>query len=63
MLTRRTFLAGATAATASTAFTSKIRAAESPRKKIVFLGTEVREHSHAQHFFDRLTLGDGWRGV
>ncbi|HIG29167.1 MAG TPA: hypothetical protein EYQ50_15815 [Verrucomicrobiales bacterium] len=32
------------------------------RKKVAFLGTEVREHSHAQHFLDRLTLGYGWRG-
>ena len=33
------------------------------RKKIAFLGTEVRRHSHAQHFLDRLTLGYGWRGA
>jgi hypothetical protein len=26
------------------------------------LGTEVRLHSHAQHFLDRLTLGYAWRG-
>ena len=32
------------------------------RKKIAFLGTEVREHSHAQHFLDRLALGYGWKG-
>ncbi|MEX0611519.1 MAG: hypothetical protein WD738_00755 [Pirellulales bacterium] len=61
MLTRRTFLAGATAA-ATSAWTSRIRAAASQRKKIAFLGTEVRVHSHAQHFLDRLTLGYGWRG-
>jgi hypothetical protein len=63
MLTRRTFLAAATAATVSTAFISKVRAAESQRKRIAFLGTEVRLHSHAQHFLDRLTLGYGWRGA
>jgi hypothetical protein len=63
MLTRRTFLAATVAATASTALTSKIRAAGSQRKKIAFLGTEVRVHSHAQHFLDRLTLGYGWRGT
>lgn len=34
-----------------------------PRKKIAFLGTEVRTHSHAQHFLDRLALGYGWRGA
>ncbi|MFP6881535.1 MAG: hypothetical protein VCA34_11320 [Roseibacillus sp.] len=33
-----------------------------PRKRIAFLGTEVRTHSHAQHFLDRLALGYGWRG-
>jgi len=62
MLTRRTFLAAA-AATAAGAWTPIARAAESTRKKIAFLGTEVREHSHAQHFLDRLTLGYGWKGV
>lgn len=33
-----------------------------PRKKIAFLGTVVRTHSHAQHFLDRLALGYGWKG-
>jgi len=33
------------------------------RKKVAFLGTVVRTHSHAQHFLDRLTLGYGWRGA
>ena len=33
------------------------------RKRIAFLGTEVRQHSHAQHFLDRLALGYGWRGA
>ena len=32
------------------------------RKKIAFLGTEVRTHSHAQHFLDRLAMGYGWGG-
>jgi hypothetical protein len=32
------------------------------RKKIAFLGTVVRTHSHSQHFLDRLALGYGWRG-
>lgn len=31
-----------------------------PRKKVAFLGTEVRLHSHAQHFLDRMTLGYSW---
>jgi hypothetical protein len=58
MLTRRTFLASSFAA----AMATRVRAAAEPRKKIAFLGTEVRQHSHAQHFLDRLTLGYGWRG-
>ena len=33
------------------------------RKTVAFLGTEVRTHSHAQHFLDRLTLGYGWKGA
>src|SRR5687768_18506377 len=61
MLTRRTFLAGATAVAAG-ALPMIARAATRPRKKIAFLGTEVRVHSHAQHFLDRLTLGYGWHG-
>ncbi|MEC9326769.1 MAG: hypothetical protein VYC63_02555 [Verrucomicrobiota bacterium] len=32
------------------------------KKRIAFLGTEVRTHSHAQHFLDRLALGYGWQG-
>ncbi|MBM3822728.1 MAG: hypothetical protein FJ404_07580 [Verrucomicrobia bacterium] len=32
------------------------------RKRVAFLGTEVRTHSHSQHFLDRLTYGYGWRG-
>lgn len=58
MITRRSFLAGSIAA----AIGSQVRAANEPRKKIAFLGTEVRQHSHSQHFLDRLTLGYGWRG-
>ena len=33
------------------------------RKRIAFLGTVVRTHSHSQHFLDRLALGYGWRGA
>jgi hypothetical protein len=61
MITRRRFLAGATVATAS-ALVTRVSAAQSPRKKIAFLGTEVRVHSHAQHFLDRMAMGYGWRG-
>ena len=38
------------------------RAADTPRKKIAFLGTEVRLHSHAQHFLDRHAMGYTWAG-
>lgn len=31
-------------------------------KTVAFLGTEVRRHSHAQHFLDRLTDGYTWGG-
>lgn len=32
------------------------------RPKVAFLGTEVRTHSHAQHFLDRHTMGYTWNG-
>jgi hypothetical protein len=61
MLTRRAFLASA-AATAAAGVAPQIRAAAQVRKKVAFLGTEVRLHSHAQHFLDRMTLGYAWGG-
>lgn len=42
-------------------FPSFVRAAEA-KPKVAFLGTEVRQHSHAQHFLDRMTLGYNWGG-
>lgn len=63
---RREFLAaGASLALASSLpFPSLLAqdAASEPRKKVAFLGTEVRTHSHAQHFLDRLTTGYAWQG-
>jgi hypothetical protein len=41
---------------------STVRGASASRKKVAFLGTEVRQHSHAQHFLDRHTLGYTWDG-
>lgn len=35
---------------------------DSARKRVAFLGTVVRRHSHAQHFLDRLTEGYTWSG-
>ena len=32
------------------------------RPRVAFLGTEVRQHSHAQHFLDRLAMGYAWGG-
>lgn len=32
------------------------------RKRIAILATEVRKHSHAQHFIDRYVEGYGWEG-
>src|SRR5690242_18300525 len=60
MIARRSFLAGATAAVCA-ASVPLARAAQSERKRVAFLGTEVRLYSHAQHFLDRLTLGYRWR--
>ena len=60
---RRTFLARMSALFA--VCDSQLAAGERPgtTKKVAILGTEVRTHSHAQHFLDRLALGYGWRGA
>lgn len=58
---RREFLAGLSAIGAWPICT-RAATPRPERKKIAFLGTEVRTHSHAQHFLDRLALGYGWRG-
>lgn len=58
MINRRRFLAGSSALMMAPG----LARADSPRKKIAFIGTEVRTHSHAQHFLDRLTLGYNWAG-
>lgn len=34
----------------------------SGRKRVAILATEVRKHSHAQHFIDRFLEGYGWHG-
>jgi hypothetical protein len=58
MLTRRSFLTATAAGTAAVAFArDSVR-----RKRIAFVGTTVYEHSHAQHFLDRLALGYTWGG-
>jgi hypothetical protein len=56
--TRRRFLAQSTAMMLAPA-TSR---GETTRKKVAFVGTEVRRLSHAQHILDRMTLGYTWAG-
>src|SRR5262245_16286416 len=71
--TRREFISGVagaaasmggagilTSGCASSSGTSARR--ETRRKQIALLATEVRIHSHAQHFIDRFLEGYGWRG-
>jgi hypothetical protein len=57
MISRRGFLGGAALLLAS----GQVRG-NTARNKVAFLGTEVRTHSHAQHFLDRMTLGYSWAG-
>lgn len=59
-MNRRSFiLSTVTAAMATAVAPSRAAAA---RKKIAFIGTEVRRNSHPQHFLDRMALGYLWRG-
>jgi len=58
-LSRRAFLAACAGACAAA---TPVSAASQRRKRIAFLGTEVRTHSHAQHFLDRLSQGYSWQG-
>ena len=55
---RRSFLAGLGAS-----LLLRPLGAQARRPRVAFLGTEVRRHSHAQHFLDRLTVGYPWRGA
>jgi hypothetical protein len=64
MLDRRRFLASAAAGISLPLLAGmprSARAADGP-PRIAFLGTVVRQHSHAQHFLDRLTQGYTWGG-
>jgi hypothetical protein len=58
MISRRGFLAGSSALMLA----PSLARGDTARKKVAFLGTEVRTHSHAQHFLDRMTLGYSWAG-
>lgn len=63
---RRSFLqsvalaAASPAVIAAPAVRTETRAPRIPR--VALIGTEVRKHSHAQHFIDRLLEGYGWQG-
>jgi len=58
MTSRRRFLAGSTALMVAPG----LARGDTARKKVAFLGTVVRTHSHSQHFLDRMTLGYNWAG-
>src|SRR5881394_783046 len=57
-MNRRSFLQIAGAGLAAT----PLLAATKPRKRVAMLITEVRRHSHGQHFLDRFLEGYGWQG-
>ncbi|MFM7214120.1 MAG: hypothetical protein ACKO3H_04485 [Verrucomicrobiota bacterium] len=59
-LSRRSFLVST--ASAAALLGTPIHAAPTRRKTIALIGTEVRLHSHAQHFIDRFLVGYGWNG-
>jgi hypothetical protein len=60
-ISRRTFC-GVAAATGVLAATPA-RAADGARKKIALITTEMRRHSHGQHFIDRFLSGYTWQGA
>ena len=53
MLTRRRF----TQTLAACLPVAGMASAAQPRKRVAFLGTDVYQHSHAQHFLDRFCMG------
>ena len=63
-LGRRSFLASGITAAAFPHLAVPHSAFAQPeqQKTVAFLGTEVRRHSHAQHFLDRMTAGYTWGG-
>lgn len=58
MLSRREYFASSLAATMA----GVVRPEQQGRPKIAFLGTMVRNLSHAQHFLDRFAMGYTWAG-
>jgi hypothetical protein len=61
-ISRRSFVVSTASAISAFACYPAL-AAERRRKKIALIGTEVRRHSHAQHFIDRFLLGYTWGGA
>ncbi|MFC1757534.1 hypothetical protein ACFL2H_02040 [Planctomycetota bacterium] len=61
-VTRRQFTASSAALLFAPTLAAARGGSNQGRKQIAFLGTEVRQHSHAQHFLDRLTEGYAWAG-
>jgi hypothetical protein len=64
-VSRRQFFATVGAAAGTTVLAPTVWASKVPRparKRIALIATEVRLHSHAQHFIDRLLLGYVWEG-
>ena len=64
-VSRRTFIAtaGTVAGMTSLAPAAWARKVPKPeRKRIALIATEVRLHSHAQHFIDRFLVGYSWEG-
>ena len=61
-LTRRSFLVRSTVGAAAT-LGAPLFAGAGERKKIALIATEVRLHSHAQHFIDRFLVGYPWEGA
>lgn len=75
MWTRRAFVSTLAGATASATGLSLLasgcssprapsgRASGERRRRVAIIATEVRIHSHAQHFIDRFLEGYGWQGA
>lgn len=62
-LSRRRFLQNSALATAGLLATTPMAVAATRRPlRVAVLATEIRKHSHAQHFVDRLLEGYGWEG-
>lgn len=63
LLNRRKFIATASAASAGLGLGCNTPSGgKGKTKTIALLATEVRRHSHAQHFIDRFLEGYGWEG-